>query len=338
MILALCDEAVQQGARRHQAAAMLGLTGRTLERWRNAPAADDARRGPRQAPANKLSPDEEQTIVAVVTSPDFRDQSPKQIVPQLADRGIYVAAEATFYRVMRRHGLSGRRGRARPPTKRPREHVATAPWQVACWDITYLRTQQRGSYFYLYLIIDVWSRMILAAVVHASESAEHAAALAEQVREQRGASLQGWVLHADNGNAMKGATMLATLQRLGVVPSFSRPRVSDDNPYIEALFKTLKYCPQYPSSGFETVAAAQAWVDAFVEWYNTEHLHSAIGYVTPADRHAGNDLAMLANRRAVYHAAHRAHPQRWARGPRPWGRPDVVRLNPELQNQLSAAA
>jgi transposase InsO family protein len=338
MILALCDEAVQQGARRHQAAAMLGLTGRTLERWRNAPAADDARRGPRQAPANKLSPDEEQAIVAVVTSPAYRDQSPKQIVPQLADRGIYVAAEATFYRVMRRHGLSGRRGRARPSTKRPREHLATAPWQVACWDITYLRTQQRGSYFYLYLIIDVWSRMILAAVVHASESAEHAAALAEHVREQRGSSLQGWVLHADNGNAMKGATMLATLQRLGVVPSFSRPRVSDDNPYIEALFKTLKYCPQYPSGGFATLAAAQAWVDAFVEWYNTEHLHSAIGYVTPADRHAGNDLTILANRRAVYHAAHRAHPQRWARHPRPWGRPDVVRLNPELQNQLSTAA
>ena len=163
------------------------------------------------------------------------------------------------------------------------------------------------------------------------ESSELAADLIERIREEAGpdVDLRGWILHSDNGGPMKGATMLATMQRLGIVPSFSRPRVSDDNAYAEALFRTLKYCPEYPGRGFATVDAARAWVVRFVAWYNERHHHSAIGFVTPSQRHAGEDLAILARRRELYEAARRRHPNRWSRAARAWTRPEVVTLIPE---------
>ena len=128
---------------------------------------------------------------------------------------------------------------------------------------------------------------------------------------------------------MKGATMLATLQRLGVVPSFSRPRVSDDNPFAESLFRTVKYRPDYPTNGFATLDDARRWVAGFVHWYNHEHQHSGIGFVTPADRHAGADVEILGDRRRVYEQARGRRPQRWSRSTRAWARPDIVTLNPE---------
>jgi transposase InsO family protein len=319
---------VAAGARRKSACELLGLTLRTLERWVDQD--DDRRHGPNTAPANKLSEAERRKILAVATSREFRDQSPRQIVPQLTDQGRYIASESTFYRVLHAEDMQHHRGRARPPVARPREHVATGPWQVASWDITYVSSLVRGQFFYLYLVEDVWSRKILGWDVHETQSDELAAALIERIRrEAGGVDLTGWVLHADNGGPMKGATMLATLQRLGVVPSFSRPSVSDDNPYSEALFRTLKYCPEYPSSGFASLADARAWVARFVEWYNHEHQHSGIGYVAPADRHAGKDVAILAARKAVYEHARDRHPERWARATRAWERPTTVILNPE---------
>ncbi|HSJ18334.1 MAG TPA: DDE-type integrase/transposase/recombinase, partial [Solirubrobacterales bacterium] len=243
MIRQLIDEAVAAGARRKAACEILGLTARTVERW--ADHDDDRRCGPNTVPANKLSELERRKLITVATSPEFRDQSPKQIVPRLADRGEYLASESTFYRVLHAEDMQHHRARSRPPVARPHEHTANAPWQVASWDITYLRSLVRGQFFYLYLVEDVWSRKILGWEVHAEESAELAAALVERIRGDAGdIDLRGWVLHSDNGAPMKGATMLATLQRLGVVPSFSRPSVSDDNPFSEALFRTLKYCPQ----------------------------------------------------------------------------------------------
>lgn len=268
----------------------------------------------------------------------MRDLSPKQIVPRLADRGEYVASESTFYRMLRAGNLAARRGRMRAPSgqSRPRQHVATAPWQVASWDITYLRSHVRGAFFYLYLVEDIWSRKILAWDVHAMESMDHASRLVERTRAEAvrdGADLAGWVLHSDNGGPMKGSTMLATLQRLGIVPSFSRPRVSDDNPFSESLFRTLKYSPEYPRAGFASVDEARAWVAAFVGWYNHEHLHSGIAFVTPAARHAGHDVAQLARRRTTYERARRRHPERWARNARAWSRPAKVYLNPEKPSQ-----
>jgi putative transposase len=189
------------------------------------------------------------------------------------------------------------------------------------------------------MVEDVWSRKILGWEVHDVESSELAAALIERIRrEHPEKNLAGWILHSDNGGPMKGATMLATLQRLGVVTSFSRPRVSDDNPFIEALFRTLKYWPEYSVSGFASVETARTWVARFVEYYNHEHQHSGIGFVAPADRHAGNDVEILAARRAVYARAKRLHPERWSGDTRQWRRPLVVTLNPEVAHREERAA
>ncbi len=337
MIRELVQEAVAAGARRWHACEVLGLTVRTLERWGDAD--DDGRHGPNTVPANKLSDTERKKLIAIATSVEFRDRSPSQIVPRLADRGEYVASESTFYRVLRDEDMQHHRGRSRPSVSRPHEHVAGGPWQIASWDITYLRSLVRGQFFYLYLVEDVWSRKILGWAVHEEESAELAASLVERIRlDAGGIDLTGWVLHSDNGAPMKGATMLATLQRLGVVPSFSRPSVSDDNPFSEALFRTLKYCPQYPSAGFASLEDARAWVARFVAWYNHEHHHSGIGYVTPAARHSGDDVAILAARRAVYQRARRRRPERWAGTERQWKRPLTVTLNPENRRSADAIA
>lgn len=328
MIGMYIEEAVAAGASRTRACEVIGLPTRTLQRW--AHKADDGRHGPKHTPANKLSEAERRRVVAVATSPEFRDQSPKQIVPTLADRGEYLASESSFYRLLHEKGLQQHRGRARPPTARPRGHSADGPWQLAAWDITYLRSHVRGEFFYLYLVEDVWSRKILGWDVHDVESTDFAADLIERIRKDHpDVDLHGWVLHSDNGGPMKGATMLATMQKLGIVPSFSRPRVSDDNAYAESLFRTLKYCPEYPSKGFATVDDARAWVARFVAWYNDVHLHSSIGFVTPSSRHNGDDAGLLEGRRKTYEAAKKRQPARWSRHTRPWARPTIVTLLPE---------
>jgi putative transposase len=331
MIRTLVAEAVTAGARRWRACELLGIAVRTLERWGDD--RQDGRHGPKSEPTNKLSATERRRIIAVATSAEFRDESPKQIVPTLADRGEYVGSESTIYRVLHAENMQHRRGPARAPTHRPREHVADRPWQVASWDITYLKSHVRGEFFYLYLVEDVWSRKILGCEVHDVECNELAAALVERIRrENPDVDLRGWVLHSDNGGPMKGATMLATMQRLGVVPSFSRPSVSNDNPFSESLFRTMKYVPEYPRHGFVTVEAARTWVATFVAWYNHDHKHSGIGFVAPADRHAGRDVEILAARRDVYEHARRRNAARWSRHTRLWSRPDTVILNPEAHH------
>ena len=258
----------------------------------------------------------------------FRDLSPKQIVPRLADRGQYLASESTFYRVLRAEGLMAHRGPSKPRTvRRPEELVATGPNEVWSWDITYLPTQVRGTFFYLYLFVDVWSRRIMKAVVLREESADNAARLLADACMEHQVQHQILTLHSDNGSPMKGSTMLATMQALGVVPSFSRPSVSNDNPYSEALFRTLKYVPSYPRKPFESIDAAWAWVERFVAWYNCEHRHSGIGFVAPDERHQGHDVRVLLARRTVYAAARRRHPARWSRHARQWNAPATVSLN-----------
>jgi transposase InsO family protein len=325
----LIDEAAQAGARRGPACRLVGLSARTVERWRAGRAAD-GRHGPYQRPANQLTERERTEILQVVTSAAYRDLSPHQIVPRLADAGRYLASESTIYRILREEQLLQHRGRAKAPERRPpRTHVATGPNQLWSWDITYLRTPVRGVFVYLYLMLDVWSRKIVGWAVHDIESAECAAALFCTICRAERLEPAGIVLHADNGGPMKGATMVATLERLGVLASFSRPGVSNDNAYSEALFRTLKYRPAYPTQPFADLAAARAWVEAFVRWYNTEHLHSAIRFVTPADRHAARDLPLLRQRAAVYERARHRTPARWSGPSRDWTPPPAVRLNPE---------
>ncbi|SHJ62296.1 Transposase InsO and inactivated derivatives [Malonomonas rubra DSM 5091] len=324
----MIDDAVAQGSRLNPAARILGLTARTIQRWRLQK--DDGRHGPLTVPANKLSPEERQLVLSVANSPVYREMSPKQIVPRLADQGQYIASESTFYRILRATNQLTHRQRSRPAThRRPKEKTATGPCQVWSWDITYLRSSIRGQFFYLYLILDVWSRKIIAATVFPKESGQNSALLFVEAFHRHGVDPKSLTLHSDNGSPMKGSTMLATLQRLGVVPSFSRPGVSNDNPFSESLFRTLKYRPEYPSRPFATEQDAQKWVDAFVHWYNTEHLHSEIRFVTPDDRHYGQDTAKLKNRKNVYEQAREKNPERWARHTRNWTPIEIVRLNPE---------
>jgi putative transposase len=325
----LVAEAVLSGARRVAACRILGISLRTLQRWEGDKDRGDQRQGPRSGPQNALSEAERALVVAVANSPVFRDLPPSQIVPILADAGVYLASEATFYRVLRENRLLAARGRAAARSHgRPAEHVADGPNEVWSWDITYLNSPVRGRFYYLYLVVDIWSRKIVGWAVHDSESADLAAALIREAALTAGVDPQSLVLHSDNGGPMKGATMLATLQWLGVVASLSRPSVPDDNPYSEALFRTLKYRPQYPDGAFDSLQEARIWVEKFVGWYNYEHRHSAIQFVTPAQRHAGEHLAILRARNEVYEEAKRERSNRWSGRTRNWSPLAEVVLNP----------
>jgi transposase InsO family protein len=339
MILELIDEAVRDGAGFKAACVELGLTARTIQRWRAQGIGEDRREGPKSSPANKIAVEERLRVLAIATSPEFRDCSPNVIVPRLADRGEYVASEATFYRVLREEKLMEHRSTARPPRhKKPRELVAEAPNQVWAWDITYLPTTVRGQYYYLYMILVIFSRKIVGWEVNHHECMELSAPFVRRVFEAERVAPSQLVLHSDNGGPMKGATMKATLQDLRVMQSLSRPRVSDDNPFPEALFRTVKYCPEYLSTPFESIDDARAWVEEFVHWYNHEHLHSGIRYVTPADRHADLDAQILERRHQVYIEARRLNPNRWSADTRDWSRIDRVVLNPSHGRSLQHAS
>jgi transposase InsO family protein len=330
MILGLIDEAIEAGARQSAVCSLLGLSERTLQRWREQGVGTDRRAGPRSEPKNKLSAAERARILKQVNQPEFRDLSPKQIVPILAECGQYVGSEATIYRTLREENQMRRRERSRPPHKphAPRELVATSPNQVWSWDITWLSSPIRGQFFRAYMVLDVWSRKIVAAEVFEEESGEHASFLISRACQESGITGNQLTLHSDNGSAMKASTMLATLQGLGVATSFSRPGVSNDNPFSESLFRTMKYRPNYPNRSFASLDEARTWLRAFVHWYNTQHRHSAIGYVTPDERHSGRDVTILARRKTTYAAARRRRPRRWSRDCRAWDRPQVVTLNP----------
>jgi transposase InsO family protein len=330
LILSAIGKAQSGGARLRQACHIVGISARTIERWRGDPQADDGRCGPHRRPANSLTPTEQAQLMGLMMSTRFAHLSPKQLVPQLADRGLYLASESTFYRLQRRYGLGGRR-RAIARTDITRAttlHRAAGPNQVWSWDITWLATTVRGIYLHLYLVLDVWSRRIVGWCIAERGSAEIAAELITHACREGSFDPKGLVLHSDNGKPMRASTLIATLQWLGVVPSFSRPHVSDDNPYSEALFRTLKHTPAYPRLPFESLAGAQRWMTRFVAWYNGEHRHSAIRYVTPDERHYGREKEILARRQRVYERARQTNPKRWTGVTRNWTPVLSVTLNP----------
>jgi len=227
-----------------------------------------------------------------------------------------MGSESTTYRVLRERGQAGRRGRAKTPRKSgpPTTHRAAGPCEVWSWDITWLPGPVPGVFFHLDLILDIWSRKITGWEVHDCENGELAAQVVEKAVWAEGCVTSPLTLHADNGSLMKASSLRVTLERLGVTASFSRPRVGNDNPFSEALFRTCKYVPSWPEKGFESLEAARAWVADFVRWYNGEHRHSAIRFVTPDQRHCQQDRAILNQRDAVYQAARARHPERWSRG------------------------
>ena len=331
-VIILLNESVTAGARQAKACEILGLSERTIQRWQTGETVRcDQRLIRSYQPPHKLTDIERAEVLAIANSVEFGHLPPSQIVPRLADQGCYVASESTFYRILRDEKQLTHRHSERPPQTRtkPRAICATAPNQLYSWDITYLPSVIRGQFFYLYLFVDIFSRKIVGWQAYEEESSALAGELLRDLCHREGIQSNQLILHSDNGSPMKGSTMLATMQQLGVMPSFSRPSVSNDNPYSESLFKTLKYRPQYPLKPFADVTDARQWITGLVEWYNHEHRHSAINFVTPAQRHEDLDEKLLNNRKAVYEAAYAKNPQRWSGNTRNWQRVEAVHLNPD---------
>ena len=293
----------------------VGISLRTYRRWYRTGHITCDRRpdAVRQAPKNKLTEAEQAAIIAVCNQPRFASLPPTQIVPTLLDEGIYHGSESTFYRLLKQHEQLAHRGRALEPrvSKAPQTFTATAPCQVFCWDITYLPSPVRGKFYYLYMIDDVYSRKIVGWEVYDCESGLLAAKLLERTLLSEQCLHTGVVLHSDNGAPMKAQTMRMKAYELGVVTSYSRPRVSNDNPFAESLFKTCKYRPNWPTEGFNSLKAARDWVLSFTRWYNNEHKHSQLNFVTAHQRHTGEDRQVLAKRKQTMQQAKEANPIRW---------------------------
>jgi putative transposase len=337
------EQACADGARLAPACALAGIDAGTLRRWKAGDGSIQGDRRPdadRPIPSHALREAERARIIEIANEPRFADTPQARIVPALADEGIYLASESSFHRVLRAHGQMNRRGRAQPPrtSRPPTTHIATGPAQVWCWDVTFLPAQIQGRWFYLYLILDLFSRKIVGCEVHDTDSAEHAAHLARRTALAEGVHAMPVrpVLHGDNGATLKATTVLAMLHWLGIKPSYSRPRVSDDNAFAEALFRTAKYRPEFPLKGFVDLDDARQWAMRFVQWYNHGHRHSGIRYVTPAQRHSGQDGPVLAARHAVYQDARQRNPQRWSGPTRNWTPVGVVTLNPERDSIVRA--
>jgi len=339
-ILTLIEKAQEAGARQSKACEIVGISAKTLQRWSRPDNVQDSRLEAKHEPVNKLTEIERQRIINVANEPEYADLPTNKIVPKLADKGVYIASESSFYRVLKTENQIRHRQNSQPAkqVKKPKALMATAPNQLYSWDITYLPTHVKGIFLYLYLVMDIYSRKIVGWQVYENESSAQAANLMTDICQRESIKPNQVTLHSDNGSPMKGATMLATLKQLGVIPSFSRPSVSNDNPYSESLFRTLKYRPEYPEQPFPGLNDARDWVQFFVNWYNNEHLHSAIKFITPAQRHAGKDEEILTKRREVYTQAKLKNPKRWSGEIRNWDAIKDVYLNPENQIEGKVAA
>lgn len=280
-----------------------GVSEQTLRNWR-----DKARQDGSAAPETYANSDDWSTQDKFLIVVESTGMNETELAEYARKKGLYVE-------------------------QKPSTYSATAPNQVYMWDITYLNGPHKGMFYYLYLFSDLYDLSIVGWEVYEEESAEHASELIRQICLRQGRlTTQPLVLHSDNGSPMKGATMLATLYQLGITPSNSRSRVSNDNPYAESLFKTLKYRPNYQPQGFSTLQEALEWVNQFVRWYNYEHHHSGLKFLTPEQRRSGKSEEILAKRRKVYEAAKAKHPERWnGRATRDWSLPEIAYLNSEKQ-------
>lgn len=329
-VIQLITQAVKDGARQIEACKIIGLNPKTYQRWTKGAKLSDARQARDFTPPNKLTECEREQIISIVNENKYSDLPVCKIVPALADQGVYIASESTFYRVLKQEKLLAHRNKTKPKRKvtPPRELKATQPNQVYSWDITYLKTTIKGVFYYLYMVMDVFSRKIVGWQVYENESMNLAADLMTDICNRENIKQTQLTLHSDNGSPMKGATMLATLEKLGVSYSFSRPSVSNDNPYSESLFKTLKYGSSFPDKPFDQLKEARNWVEKFKNWYNNEHLHSGIKFVTPNQRHEMLDEEILAKRVVVYQRARAKTPSRWSKNIRDWSYIGQEILNP----------
>jgi putative transposase len=290
-------------------------------------------RKPRAQPARALTTQEREAVHDVLTSERFVDRSPAQVWATLLDEGRYLCSERTMYRVLNERGeVRERRDQLRHPAYSKPELLAEQPNQLWSWDITKLLGPAKWTYYYLYVILDIFSRYVVGWTVQYRESASVAKALIAQSLTQHGIAPGQLTIHADRGSAMTSKPVAFLLADLGVTKTHSRPYTSTDNPYSEAHFKTLKYCPGFPDR-FGSVEDSRTFCQPFFDWYNHEHRHTGIGLMTPAAVHFGKAAAIHANRAHVLAAAHAAHPERFVRGaPRPPALPTAAWINqPEPQ-------
>jgi len=336
-IIGLIKQARVDGARLNSACQAVEIDPATYRRWQrdNVVVPDQRAAAKRPTPINKLTPQEKEVILLTCHLPEFQSLPPSQIVPTLADRGCYIGSESSFYRTLHEADEQRDRGRTKPRQKRakPDEYQTTGPNQCWTWDVTWLKSPVNGLFYYLYMMVDVFSRKITAWEVHETECGELASQLLKRGVLAEGCASTLRCLHADNGAIQKSSTLRATMEWLCVEPSYSRPRVSNDNAISEALFRTTKYRPDYPHNGFKSLEHAQQWCKDFVQWYNEEHKHSAIKFVTPSQRHRGDDVQILAKRDALYRQAKAANPSRWSGDTRNWKRSEVMILNPDKKLQ-----
>jgi putative transposase len=280
---------------------------------------------PRPHSHRALSPEEEQTIRDLLNSERFVDQAPRTIYATLLDEGHHYCSWRTMYRLLKQDDAAReRRAQRRRPVYAAPELLAEGPCQVWSWDITKLRGPQAGLWYNLYVVLDIFSRKIVGWRIETREDAELAEALIAESYKSEGVQPQQLTLHADRGAAMTSKTLAELLLDLGVAQSHSRPTISDDNPYSESQFKTMKYGPSYPER-FASLQAARAWMRWFADWYNHEHKHSGIALLPPAVVHSGQAPEVLAKRQTTLDAAYAAHPERFPRG-----RPQVAQLPKEV--------
>ena len=291
----------------------LGLSERTVQRWKKE-GLRDRRKNSKKKVARKLSAEEEQEVYEALCSDECKEMNPHEAFNYLLDKGIYIASESTFYRILSKRGALAHRTEERisgESRHKPDELKAFAKNQVWMWDITWLKSPVTGIYYYAYVIEDLFDRSIVGWAIHEKESDIHSTELFESVcMRERAHPL---FVHSDNGNPMKGITLVAFYYRLGIIPSFSRPRVSDDKPIIESFFKTLKYTCGYPKC-FSGIGHAKKWFADFIHWYNYEHSHSGLQYVTPMQKRNGEHIIIYAKRNKTLEDARRKNPLRWNKG------------------------
>ena len=276
-----------------------------------------------------LGEDEEQRVLNVLHNKQFMDRSPGQVYATLLDEGTYLCSERTMYRVLDKHGeIKERRNQRKHPNYKKPELLATKPNQVWSWDITKLKGPVKWTYFYLYVILDIFSRHAVGWMVATRETAALAQELINETYLKQGIEPGELTIHADRGSPMKAKSTALLMADLGVCKSHSRPHVSDDNPFSESQFKTLKYCPDFPAR-FGSLMDARAFCVPFFRWYNTEHRHSGIGMMTPEMVHYGQAEQVRAQRQRILDSVYAAHPERFVRGrPTPPALPEAVWINP----------
>ncbi len=302
----------------------LGVNRASYYRWRQPPPT----RAPRPRPVRALSSDEKARVLEVLDSDEFADKAPRQVFAALLDVNVYLCAIRTMYRILAEHNqVRERRDQRRHPTYVKPELVAREPNRVWSWDITKVAGPQRGTYYSLYVVLDIFSRYVVGWTLARTESVAIARGLLEEAFEREDIKPAQLVCHADRGTPMTARSTALLYADLGVSSSFSRPRVSDDNPYSEAAFKTIKYRPEMPER-FGSLEDARAFFATMFDWYNTRHYHSGIALLTPADVHRGRAPSIIQARQRVLDAAHAQHPERFTRPPTHHHPPAASWINP----------